>query len=313
MRDLRRDPRTARILHTRAQLLVAAVACQLGWGVALEPSGSDRPPADVHLVTPAGEISVEVRVFTQSESGREQFAAAESGSEWLMMLGIQEHVWISGKLDRHLTPAERREIERFVKRNAAAAYSGEKPRLQLDGIALALVDRAATAGTLSGPTVRESLFERMVSAIAARARRMQNSGAEWLHITVLTGLWAFTPWGTSPLAEKLATMMAALDEALGDDRPAGIVLYSGAGLTPEVNASSSRCSGACDASSASTPRSACIALLLGAIKDPCALAGPPRAHDHRDTRIAQRLADQGAYAAPDQRCDPTTSSGQIRN
>jgi hypothetical protein len=236
LRDLRRDPRTARILHTRAQLLVAAVACQLGWGVALEPSGRDRPPADVHLSTPADEISVEVRVLTQSESGREQFAAAESGSEWLMMLGIQEHVWISGKLNRHPRPAERREIERFVRRNAAAAHSGEKPRLALDGIALALVDRAAAAGTLSGPTVRENLFERMVSAIAAKARRMQNSGAEWLHITVLTGLRAFTPWGKSPLAEKLSMMMAALDEALGDDRPAGIVLCSGAGLTPEVKA-----------------------------------------------------------------------------
>jgi hypothetical protein len=153
-----------------------------------------------------------------------------------MMPGIQEHVWISGKLDHHLTPAERREIERFVKRNAAAAHSGEKPRLQLDGIALALVDRAAAAGTLSGPTVRENLFEQMVSAIAAKAHRMQNSGAEWLHITVLTGLWAFTPWGKSPPAEKLSTMMAALDEALGDDRPTGIVLCSGAGLTPEVKA-----------------------------------------------------------------------------
>lgn len=50
----------------------------------------------------------------------------------------------------------------------------------------------------------------------------------------LTGLWRFTVWGTSPLDKKLTIMMSALDDALGDRKPEGIVLRSTAGLATSV-------------------------------------------------------------------------------
>ncbi len=232
LRDLRNDPRTARLLHTRAQLTVAAAGSKLGWPVELEPSRENRRPADVKFSTSAGTASVEIRVLTQSKRARERFAAVESESEWLTMLGLTEGIWIGGKLDRHLTPSERDAVEEFVKSNAAHVLAGERPSLSLDGASLTLASRATDAGALHSPTVKEDLFWRMVYAIAEKAVKMKESGAQWLHITVLTGLWRFTVWGQSSLDERLKIMMSALDDVLGDQKPEGIVLCSAAGLAP---------------------------------------------------------------------------------
>ena len=230
LRDLRRDPRTARLLHTRAQITVAGVASRLGWAAKLEPSRENRRPADVAFSAPTGTVSVEIRVLTHSVSARERFAAVESESNWLTMLGLKEGIWIGGKLERHLTPSERRTVEDFVKSNAARVAAGERPSLALDGVSLTLASRATDAGALHSPTVKEDLFWRMVGTIADKAEKMEESGAQWLHITALTGLWAFTVWGQSPLDEKLRIMMSALDDVLGDRKPEGIVLCSAAGL-----------------------------------------------------------------------------------
>jgi hypothetical protein len=73
----------------------------------------------------------------------------------------------------------------------------------------------------------------MVRAIADKTEKMGNSGAEWLHVTALTGLWPFTSWGRDQLDGKLETMSSALVASLQDRCPAGIVLTSAAGLAPE--------------------------------------------------------------------------------
>lgn len=73
----------------------------------------------------------------------------------------------------------------------------------------------------------------MVRVIAEKAERMSASGAQWLHLTVLTGLWAFTDWGCGPLEDKAPTMSTALVEALGDHRPLGVVLTSAPSLAPD--------------------------------------------------------------------------------
>jgi hypothetical protein len=230
LRDLTRDPRTARLLHTRAQLSIAAMAARLGWLVHLEPDEAGRPPADLALTSSSGVIDIEVRVLTQSAVGRQRFATAERDSDWLMMLGAKTGVWIGGKVSRSLSDDDRDAIEDFVERNASEALAGDQPSLTLDGIGLTLASRGVDGGALNGPTIREDLFGRMVKVIAQKAERMRDSGASWLHVTALTGLWLFTPWGRSSLDERLAVMTSALDDALGDNKPEGIVLCSAAGL-----------------------------------------------------------------------------------
>ena len=169
-------------------------------------------------------------MLTQSDDARAKRAAADRTSDWLFALGCEQSVWIGGNLDRHPTESERNEIERIVEDNASIVHAGMPVELSMPGIDLELSLRGAANQSLRGPAVKEDLFWRMVEAIAEKADKMRRSGAGWLHLTTLTGLWAFTSWAQSPLEEQLAVMTTALEEALGDNKPDGIVLCSAAGM-----------------------------------------------------------------------------------
>jgi len=233
IRDLKRDPSPGRILHSRSQLAQASLAARLGWSVALEPELRQGTPADLEIVPPSGPIVVEIRVLTPSRFGEDQRAVAEGASNWLFELHLKHNVWIGGELGRDPDEEERLEIEDFVRRETPRAMRGGRPRYSSLGISLILTRPGTGAPPVSGPPVREDLFTRMVRAIAAKAERMGTSGAQWLHVTVLTGLWAFTPWGRGPLAEKVPLMSDALTDALGDRCPRGIVMTSAASLAPD--------------------------------------------------------------------------------
>jgi hypothetical protein len=120
-----------------------------------------------------------------------------------------------------------------VQRESARAKEGDRPRYSSVEISLEIGARGSDAPAIIGPPVREDLFARMVRVIAEKAERMEVSGAQWLHVTVLTGLWAFTEWGRGPIASKTSAMATALAEALETRCPAGIVLTSAASLAPE--------------------------------------------------------------------------------
>lgn len=233
LRDLVNDPRPARILHSRAQLAQASFAARVGWPVSLEPQGGSGVPADLAISAPSGPIVAEVRILTPSEFGRSQRKVAESATDWLFWLGQEHGIWIGGQLRRDPTDEERQEIEDFIRRIAPQVKKGERPQYSRGGITLRLSDRGAGAPGLSSPPVREDLFGRMVRVIAEKAERMQASGGQWLHVTVLTGLWAFTDWGRGSLPSKAPIMSSALKAALEDRCPAGIVLTSAPGLAPE--------------------------------------------------------------------------------
>jgi hypothetical protein len=233
LRDLVNDPRPARILHSRSQLAQASFAERLGWPVTLEPGGDSGSPADLAFESPSGTHVAEIRVLMQSDHGRGQREVAQDTTEWLFWLGLEQNVWIGGELGREPDEDERNEIEEFVRQEAAGEKKGDRPRFSRPGISLEISERGSTAPPLTSPPVREELFSRMVRAIADKAGKMEASGAQWLHVTALTGLWPFTSWGRSPLDSKLPVMSAALAEALMDRCPAGIVLTSAAGLAPE--------------------------------------------------------------------------------
>jgi hypothetical protein len=230
LRDLRRDSSPQRLLHSQSQLLLAGLACRMGWPVALETSREDQPPADVEIATPTGTLSVEVRVLTPSENARREHAAVNHTSDWLVGLGVRHDVWIGGKLHLHPTESQREEIAQLIQDNASIARDGATVELSMPGIELELSQRGAANGSLHSPSTSENLFGRMIGTLAEKAEKMHRSGAGWLHLTTLTGLWAFTPWAQSPLEEQLAVMTAALDTALGQNKPDGIVLCSAAGM-----------------------------------------------------------------------------------
>jgi hypothetical protein len=233
IRDLVQNPTPGRILHSRSQLAQGCFAECLGWPVVLEPKRKPGAPADLEVTAPSGPMVIEIRVLSPSKSGLEQHAVAENASNWLFELRLVHDVWIGGELGRDPDEGERLEIEEFVRREAPSAQAGVQPRYSSPDISLVLAQPGSDAPALTSPPVREDLFTRMVRAITAKAKRMEISDAQWLHVTVLTGLWAFTPWGRDPLANKAPVMSAALSEALGDRRPDGIVMTSAASLAPE--------------------------------------------------------------------------------
>ncbi len=233
MRDLIQNPTPGRIRHSQSQLLQASLAERLGWPVVLEPERRPGAPTDLEIVTPSGPMLVEIRVLTPSRFGEDQRAVAEGASNWLFELHIKHGIWIGGRLGRDPDDEERLEIEDFVEREAPNAKAGARPRYASADISLVLTPPGTTAPAVTGPPVREDLFTRMVRTLAAKVERMETTGAGWLHATVLTGLWAFTPWGGGPLADKAPVMSAALSEALGNRLPPGLVLTSAASLAPE--------------------------------------------------------------------------------
>jgi len=230
LRDLRRDPSLRRLLHSQAQLLLAGLARRLNWQVALETTREGQPPADVEILTPTGTLNVETRVLTQSDEARREHAAMNQTSEWLLSLGWKHSIWIGGKLHRHPTERQQEEIAEMVQDNAPAVHRGATVKLSMPGIELEFAPTGNATNPLHSPSTDENLFRRMVGVIAEKAEKMSRSGAGWLHLTTLTGLWAFTPWAQSPLEEQLATMTAALETALGENKPDGIVLCSAAGM-----------------------------------------------------------------------------------
>ncbi len=232
LRDLVNDPRPSRILHSRSQLAQASFAERLGWPVALEPSSDLGTPADLLFITPVGPVTTEIRVLVQSDFGRSQRETAQRNTDWLFWLGLEHGVWIGGELARDPGEDERHEIEAFV-RKSAEVQPGGRPRFERPGIFLELAGRDSSGPPLTSPLGDEELFGRMARVIGDKAHKMAASGAQWLHVTVLSGLWSFTAWGRAPLDHKLSTMSASLLDALGDRRPAGVILTSAASLAPE--------------------------------------------------------------------------------
>lgn len=234
LRDLLNDPRPSRILHSRALLAQAAFAEYLGWPVVLEPNAVGRgSPADLAFEAPSGPLVTEIKVLMQSDIGRCQREIAEDTTNWLFWLGLEHDVWIGGELNREPDEEEKLEIERFVRGASAKTALGDQARFSRPGISLGVFERGSDAPGLTSPPGREELLDRMVRSIAGKTEKMGISGADWLHVTVLTGLWPFTSWGRDQLDGKLGTMSSALAASLQDRCPGGIVLTSAAGLAPE--------------------------------------------------------------------------------
>jgi hypothetical protein len=234
LRDLLNDPRPSRILHSRAQLAQAAFAEYLGWPVVLEPGGDGGgPPADLAFDAPSGSLVTEIKVLMQSDIARRQHEIAQDTTDWLFWLGLEHNVWIGGELGREPDDAEKLEIERLVRDASAKMGLRDRARFSRPEISLEVSERGSGAPGLTSPPVREELLGRMVRAIATKTEKMGRSGAGWLHVTALTGLWPFTSWGRDQLDGKLERMSSVLTASLQDHCPAGIVLTSAASLAPE--------------------------------------------------------------------------------
>lgn len=224
-----RDVRAARTLHTELQLLVAAHAQRLGHAVRLEPSvpGATRP-ADVAITADNGhELIIETRVLTESDRSRARREAIDDLMDRLRAMAWSRGTWLSGTVSRLLSDVELRLIDDWICDQSVDVGAREPLSLELPHISLRLSPRDAPIGRLTSPPLDEALLPRMSRAIQDKAALMSESRALWLRIVPLTGIWPLTPWGVSPLRDKLSLIHDAL--AASGNTPPGIVLSSAAG------------------------------------------------------------------------------------
>jgi len=82
---------------------------------------------------------------------------------------------------------------------------------------------------LTGPTEDENLLRRLLRAIADKAHRMQSSGAGWLRLDAINGIWAMTEWGRSTMSVKVPMLVSFVLELFQGEPPIdGVIICSGA-------------------------------------------------------------------------------------
>lgn len=229
-RDLKRDVSAARGLHTKLMLEMGGLALRLGWDVQLEPGAANRP-ADLSIGTPRGELSAEARVLTEDERSRREREAIDRTADHLMLAGVRHGVWVGGSYTP-LTEDDAATVEEWVEQMAPAVHHGARPSIAIRGSDLTLEPRARPSIGLRSSAITGDLWPRMQGAIVDKASKMSRSGARWLRITLVTGIWRNTAWGRSEPSAKLNALRSALRGTVAGNSIDGIVLSSAAGHFP---------------------------------------------------------------------------------
>ena len=230
-RDLVRDVTAGRILHTSLQLEVAGLATRYGWDVQFEPAlpGTSRP-ADLLIVHPRRRMVVETRVLTEAREERARRTWIDGVVHRLTILAAAHRTWLEGELTESLDDATVRELERWIPVEALAARAGLKPELRAGAANVRLVKQKESTGQLIAPGPSSNLWPRLASAIADKAGRMSESGAEWLRLIPYNHFFLLTRWAQYTMTDKLDTLTQEIRTSLGDQTPGGIIFSSGASL-----------------------------------------------------------------------------------
>lgn len=121
----------------------------------------------------------------------------------LTMLAAAHRTWLEGDLGDPLDEQTVRELERRIPIEALAARTGLRPRLTVGSADVQLVRQEDASERLTAPGPSSNLWPRMASAIAEKAARMADSGAEWLRLIPYNHFFLLTHWPQLPLGEKL--------------------------------------------------------------------------------------------------------------
>jgi hypothetical protein len=226
-RDERRgDPQLGRVLHFSLQANVGSLAQRLGWGVHLEPG---RPPADLWFETKAQRVTVETRVLGPSDLTRGHHDDVDRVMNQIRNMARRHDVWAHGEVSIVPSDAALNDVLNWIAASAGFIRGGGvvQPYRQ-PGFNLELVPLGRGQGLrLSGPAGRENLLPRFVRTLDDKLQRMQSSGAEWLCVENLTGLFGQTEWGQWDMPRKVSMLESAIRDGLTATTIGGIVACSG--------------------------------------------------------------------------------------
>jgi hypothetical protein len=221
------DPRPSQLAHSRIQLELASLALKGGSPPELEPNPISRRPADVAFGNARRQLVVETRAVLTSDAWRDNGQWTDELFERIHAVERTHGVHCEGEIRKKLSDTDSDELLRAVEDRARLiAMGASAPPLRMPGIALNVVASENSSGTLRGPSTGGDSWARVGPRIAEKAEQALGSGANWLRIDILDGLWQFTPWAALPLAEKLEGVAAHVRASLG--RLEGVILSSGA-------------------------------------------------------------------------------------
>jgi hypothetical protein len=225
-KEIRGNRQLSRVLHVSLQATLAGLALRRQWGFHLEPG---RPPADLWFETEGRRMTVETKVLEPSDLTREHHHAVDRTMDRIRDTATSQGVWVHGRIAAIPSDDLLGDIIDWISRSAGFAQNGGivQPYRQ-PGLDLELVAYDDAAGRrLSGPAGGENLLPRFVRTLVDKAERMSASGAEWLCVENITGLFQ-TEWGLMDMARKVATLESAIQAGLPSDTIGGVIACSSA-------------------------------------------------------------------------------------
>jgi hypothetical protein len=227
-RPIATDPRIDQLAHSRIQLEVAALAEQAECLGALEPNPLGPRPADVAIEVLGTQHVVETRAIMTGEIWRSQVRTTDDLFERIHALERTYDVQCAGSITDHLGGLESQALLVSLEERARLVAVGAwAPPVHMAGVVLEVLPTSAKAPEgLHGPDMRGDSWGRIEPRIREKAERAVESGANWLRLDALNGLWQFTRWARLPLAAKLRSIIGPARLSLGPLD--GIVISSGA-------------------------------------------------------------------------------------
>lgn len=223
-RDLRKDIRLDRLLHSLTQARLGAIATSAGLKVTYEPFPGDLRLSDGHV-----EVTVEVFAMVTPESLRQKLHTSDSMFDYLDQLTRLHGVHFYGALPP-LTSDLLAWRERVNDLAAIAGRQSEALSLQWDGFELSVAPGDGPEGaTLDGPTIDGDVGTRLRARVRGKASQNAMAAVGWLWLENHGAIDMLVPIYSLPLDAQLAGYTALLDGAAAGVTSAQGVTFSSAG------------------------------------------------------------------------------------
>ena len=229
-RGLQRDLRAAWRRHAALQLEVAALGLATGHDVRLEVHRDPgRPPSDVWLSDGANSFSVEAFAVLLDEDSANAGGWDKRVQAELLRIEAVHGVSFDGELRDRLDEEGLQSWLRDVERIAVEVATTGTPQPVTTRAAYLTVrpPNDVSPSRLTYPITVADGWPRTVARLKQKAEQARSSGATWLRVDLLDGIWWASPWAQAGLFGKTSIMAEQLREALAHEASlAGVVVSS---------------------------------------------------------------------------------------
>jgi hypothetical protein len=205
--------------HSMLLLELGMLARHAGGTVALEPQGKrGQPPADARIELDDVRMLVEARAILFDDGMRVGRELSDRLSAQINQLTFFRGVHMVGEVTGELTeelvtllpPAVDTAARQAIAERRAVHIEHRQANLEV------MPQDIAQSGTgWSLPSGDARGWDRVSQILRDKVKQMQRSGATWLRIDLMDGLWQFSAWSQSPLGPKTEAMSGAVRAALG--------------------------------------------------------------------------------------------------